>query len=279
MAALHGLASEFLSQGLQVKRLSTDVLATLEPAVTPTVRAAYLVPDEAQLRNPRHMQALVAACHRRHVEIASGVEVIDCLARNGRIESLRTPFGDERAQRICFTAGAWTYGLLARLGVTTGILPVRGQIVLFQCPAQPFRRILSEGPRYLVPRDDGRVLVGSTEEEAGFDKSTTKEAIRELTQLAIDLVPSLRQAQVERTWAGLRPGSFDGLPYLGQIPGLENAFVAAGHFRSGLYLSTGTAVVMGQLIRGLPPEIDLSPFQIARGDMHASLRRMEGDDE
>jgi glycine oxidase len=118
-----------------------------------------------------------------------------------------------------------------------------------------------------VPRDDGRVLVGSTEEEAGFDKSTTKEAIRELTQLAIELVPTLRHAQVERTWAGLRPGSFDGLPYLGPIPGLENAFVAAGHFRSGLHLSTGTAVVMGQLIRGLQPEIDLAPFQIARGEM------------
>jgi glycine oxidase len=266
-AALHGLASELLAQGIQAEQLSTDALAALEPAITPTIRAACLVPDEAQLRNPRHVQALVAACRLRHVDIASGVEVIDCVARNGRIESLRTASGEERAGRVCFTAGAWTYGLLARLGVETGILPVRGQIVLFQCPAPPFHRILSEGPRYLVPRDDGRVLVGSTEEEAGFDKSTTKEAIRELTQLAIDLVPTLRHAQVERTWAGLRPGSFDGLPYIGPIPGSENGFVAAGHFRSGLHLSTGTAVVMGQLIRGLQPEIDLSPFQIARGDM------------
>jgi glycine oxidase len=125
--------------------------------------------------------------------------------------------------------------------------------------------VLNEGSRYLVARDDGHVLVGSTEEEAGFDKSTTSTAIEELTRLACDLVPELRRFAVEQTWAGLRPGTYDGFPYLGAVPGLENAFVAAGHFRSGLHLSTGTAVVMGQLMRGETPIIDLSPFRVGRG--------------
>jgi glycine oxidase len=116
-----------------------------------------------------------------------------------------------------------------------------------------------------VPRDDGRVLAGSTEEEVGFDKSNTPEAVAELTALARELVPALAHAPVEQTWAGLRPASFDGLPYLGQIPGISNAFVAAGHFRTGLYLSTGTAVVLSELIRGERPQIDLSPFRVGRG--------------
>jgi glycine oxidase len=143
-------------------------------------------------------------------------------------------------------------------------LPIRGQIVLFRCHEPPITRIINEGSRYLVPREDGRVLAGSTEEEVGFDKRTTAEAIADLTEFARDLVPALREATIEKTWAGLRPGSFDGLPYLGRLPGLMNAYVAAGHFRNGLFLSTATAVVMSQLIRGEQPEVDLSPFRVGR---------------
>jgi glycine oxidase len=117
----------------------------------------------------------------------------------------------------------------------------------------------------MVPRDDGRVIVGSTEEEVGFDKQTTAVEIQELTDLARRIVPALCDAIVEKTWAGLRPGTFDGFPYLGSIPDLSNAFVAAGHFRSGLHLSTGTATVICQLMQGETPEIDLSPFRVGRG--------------
>jgi glycine oxidase len=86
-----------------------------------------------------------------------------------------------------------------------------------------------------------------------------------LRQLAWDLIPALRDAEIEATWSGLRPGTFDGMPYLGRIPHLQNAFVAAGHFRSGLHMAPATAVVMGQLIRGETPSIDLHPFRIGRG--------------
>src|SRR6185436_15857121 len=125
-------------------------------------------------------------------------------------------------------------------------------------------RIITEGSRYLVPREDGRVLAGSTEEEVGFDKRTTEEAIGDLTDFGRNLVPALRNAAIERTWAGLRPGSFDGLPYLGPLPGLKNAYIAAGHFRSGLFLSTATAVVMSQLIRDQQPQVELAPLRVGR---------------
>ena len=264
-AALQAWAGELLDQGIEVERLSPEALHDLEPNLSRAVRSGYLLPDEAQLRNPRHLQALVAACRRFEVDIASGVEVIDCAVSGGRVQSLRTTTAEEHGERICFTAGAWTFGLLAKLGFQTGILPVRGQMVLYRCSQPPIQRILNEGSRYIVPRQDGHVLAGSTEEEVGFDKTTTPEAVAELRHFSEQLVPALRNATLERTWAGLRPGSFDGFPYMGRLPGLQNAFVAAGHFRSGLHLSTGTAVVMSQLMCDQRPEIDLSPFSIVRG--------------
>jgi len=90
-------------------------------------------------------------------------------------------------------------------------------------------------------------------------------ALAELKGLARELVPSLESAEVERCWSGLRPGSFDGFPYLGRLPGVDNAFVAAGHYRSGLYLSTGTALIMSELIRGDKLSLDPSPFRLERG--------------
>jgi glycine oxidase len=186
------------------------------------------------------------------------------VVRNGELVELRTSGDPLKAHQYCFTAGAWTGQLLQRLSISTGILPIRGQMVLFRCELPPISRIVNIGSRYLVPRDDGHVLAGSTEEEVGFDKRTTEDAIAELTSFARELVPALREAPIERSWAGLRPGSFDGLPYLGPLPGLKNAFVAAGHFRTGLYLAPATAVVMSQLLLDEQPQIDLAPFRVGR---------------
>ena len=277
-AALAGLANMFREVGIEIHALSPAELARHEPALQPvaesqTLRAAYLTPGESQLRNPHHMAALVAACRKRGVVIHDDVEARQFEVKRGGIRQVTTSAGSFTAGCYCVTAGPWTYQLLRRLDVESGILPVRGQMVLFRCPERPFSRVINEGPRYLVPRDDGRVLVGSTEEEVGFDKGTTAEAIAELQSFAMTLIPGLQPAQVEKSWAGLRPGTFDGLPYLGRLPELDNAFVAAGHFRSGLHLSPATAVVMSQLIRGEQPQIDLSPFQVCRGA--ASVRSTE----
>ena len=110
----------------------------------------------------------------------------------------------------------------------------------------------------------GARCVGSTEEDAGFDRNPTADAIAGLLEFGNSICPALAEGRLERSWAGLRPASADGLPYLGRIEGYENAFLAAGHFRSGLQLSTGTAVVMADLLCGLPPEVDLDPYRLDR---------------
>ena len=268
-AALSAWAAASREEGVEVQRVPLDELPTLEPGLSlgqgnEPLRAAYLVPDEAQLRNPRHLQALLAACRATGVEVTPGVEATNVIVESGQVTELHTTAGKITADRYCFTAGAWTGELLTQLGLCVRVAPIRGQMVLFRCQRPPIARIINEGSRYLVPRDDGRLLAGSTEEEVGFDKRTTPEALDELRQFACRLVPALKSAEIERTWAGLRPGSLDGLPYMGPLPGLNNAFVAAGHFRSGLYLSPAVAVVISQLLRGERPQIDLGPFGVLR---------------
>jgi glycine oxidase len=264
-AALAAWANVLREEGIEVEQLSPAHLYQVEPRIAgPNLSSALFVSAEAQLRNPRHMQALIATCQQAGVAISTNVTLTNSVVRDKALDELQTTRGPLRARQYCFTAGAWTGQLLQRLGIQTGILPIRGQMVLFRCERPPITRIVNEGSRYLVPRDDGRVLAGSTEEEVGFDKRTTEQAIADLTDFARSAVPALCEAPIEKTWAGLRPGSFDGLPYLGPLPCLKNAFVAAGHFRTGLFLSPATAVVMSQLLRGDQPQIDVAPFRIGR---------------
>jgi glycine oxidase len=266
LAAWAGLARD---EGIQIEAVSKDKLAEIEPGLTrgtkySVLSAQYLAPDESQLRNPRHLQALHRACQLASVEITPHTEVTDFTIANGELAAVQITSGPLAARRYCFTSGAWTGQLLQRLGIHLGIIPIRGQIVLFRCDQPPITHIINEGSRYLVPRQDGRLIAGSTEEEVGFDKRTTDEAIADLTQFARDLVPALTHATIEQTWAGLRPASFDSLPYLGRLPNLSNAFIASGHFRNGLFLSPATAIVMSQLLREDQPQIDLTPFRVMR---------------
>jgi glycine oxidase len=268
-AALAAMADFWREEGIETEPLSVQQLERLEPALAALarsgqLRATWLLPGEAQLRNPRHLQALLAACKIRGVEILAESEADSFQIENGRVAGVRTRSATFQARTYCLCSGPWTRFLLERLGIPCGIQPIRGQMVLFRTPQPILKRIVNEGPRYLVPRDDGRLLAGSTEEEAGFDRCTTEEGVAGLRRFAVGLIPALAGAEVERTWAGLRPATVDGMPYLGRIPGLANAFVAAGHFRSGIHLSPGTAVEMARLICGEPGEIDLSHFHIGR---------------
>jgi glycine oxidase len=150
------------------------------------------------------------------------------------------------------------------------IKPMRGQIVLLSMPRRVVERIVNCGTNYLtgyhyiLPREDGRHLVGTTMEDVGFDRRNTAEAVAEMLQFAVKLAPALKSATLERAWCGFRPASADGLPYIGGVPELENAYIAAGHFRHGLWLSTGTAVIISKLIRGEAAGVDLTPFRADR---------------
>jgi glycine oxidase len=125
------------------------------------------------------------------------------------------------------------------------------------------RHVVRTPDVYLIPRSDGRMLIGATTEEAGFDKQTVPETIQKLRQSAIDLVPKLAEARFLQAWAGLRPGTPDKLPILGATA-TSGYFVATGHFRDGILLAPVTARVMSQLITGQAPDFDLGAFSPQR---------------
>jgi glycine oxidase len=225
-----------------------------------------LAEEECQVRNPRHLKALVAGCRHHGVAIESDVEVTGFWTSGRQVVGAQTTCGPRFAAAFCITSGAWAARLAESWNLALAIKPIRGQMVLFRDPSPGLNRIVNIGKRYLVPRRDGRVLAGSTEEDIGFDRQTSDEGIAGLLKLARELIPAWCSAEVERTWAGLRPATPDGLPYLCRAPDLDNAFLAAGHFRSGIYLSPATAIVMSELVRNQPPSVDLSPFHSNRRD-------------
>jgi glycine oxidase len=256
---------EWRSEGVAFEIVEASALRRLEPALAIGLQQqAYYLPDMAQVRNPRHLKALLAGCQAVGVVLRPGCPVNGFISKGARILSIQCGPGPIPAGRFLIAAGAWSESLLEPLGWRSGIHPVRGQIALLNTGPPLLRRILLEGKRYLVPRADGRVLVGSTEENAGFDKRTTAEAIGDLLALARRLVPAIGQAQLERCWAGLRPGSPDGMPFLGPVPGFDNLFVAAGHFRAGIQMSPGTALVMKELLLGQPLTVPLEPLRLER---------------
>jgi glycine oxidase len=129
--------------------------------------------------------------------------------------------------------------------------------------ARPFEPLIFGGYGYVVPRADGRVVLGSTSEEVGFDKDVTLGGLHQVLSKALALTPGLEHARRERPRAGLRPGTADGLPVLGKGP-LERLFLATGHFRNGILLAPMTARLIGQLVAGETPAANLEPFRYAR---------------
>jgi glycine oxidase len=256
--------SEWQRQGLVYEELSPRTVREREPEFDPPDGRYFYFPDMAQVRNPRHLHALEAACRRRSVTMLANTTVQRIDRTDGQVRAIETSAGRLEASHFVIAAGAWSNEILKMLGVEIGVKPIRGQIALLGGDSPILRHIIMAGKQYLVPRADGPVLVGSTEEDVGFDKRTTARAIAELLSFAQRMVPALGVLPLERTWAGLRPGSVDDLPYIGPAPHAENVIVATGHFRAGIELSPGTAQIVKALVLREPLEISVDAFRLDR---------------
>lgn len=255
------------SEGVAVEQVTPADLRRLEPAISPQIQVAYRLPAFCQVRNPRHMKALATACQLRGVRIIAGAPVMQFETTGSQmvgqgILAAHTPTARYAGGKFVIAGGAWTGGITRQLRIELPVRPVRGQIVLLTACPLPFRHVLNHGPRYLVPRADGKILIGATEEEAGFDKRNTVAGVTGLLQFAQTLVPELAEARIEQTWSGLRPGSPTGDPFLSRLPHITNGYVAAGHFRAGLQLSPATGELMAELMTTGQTSLNLEHFQI-----------------
>ena len=230
-----------------------------------SIGKAVFVPAAAQFHNPRHAQALLAACKKNGVRLLANRQDIQVHVARQQIESVQAGGETISGDQFVFAAGPWTEGLLGQFNVALPMQPVRGQLALYRLNENAAAGwidapMVNEGSRYLVPRSDGHVLAGATIEEVGFDCQTTAAEVADLRAWAESFTDELGPENYLKAWAGLRPGTYDGFPYLGRLAEFDNAIIATGHFKAGLQTSTGTAQVIADLAEQKTPEIELAPF-------------------
>ena len=248
--------------GLQRLR-GRQALQDCEPALSDIYDQGLLLSEIAQLRNPRIVKALRESLRRLGIECHEGVKVSSLVVRGQQIAGVETQTGFLEAERVVIAAGAWSAGLLKPYGIELEIAPVKGQMILLKGePGMVRHIILSEG-RYLIPRQDGRILAGSTLEHCGFDQKISKSAREELRQAAITMAPALEKLDIEHHWAGLRPGTPKGIPYIGSCSGIEGLYVNAGHFRNGVGLGPASARLLTDIMMQRPPIVDPRAYSIS----------------
>ena len=240
--------------------IGSEEFRRLEPQAADPAAEALWMPNVAQVRNPRMLRALRSRLDQLGVDMRTDETVIETLQQKGHCTGVRTSRGVYHADTVIVCAGAWSGRLLAGLPSPPAIRPVRGQMLLFHATPGTISRMVLEGTRYVIPRRDGRTLFGSTIEDVGFEKKTTAEAREELYDIATRRFPVLKQFPVEAHWAGLRPSSPAGVPYIGGHPDIEGLFVNAGHFRNGIVLGPASARLLADLVLGRPPAVDPAPY-------------------
>jgi len=249
----------------QVEELDVAAALESEPALSANLRGALLWPQVGQLRNPRLLQAIRRVLETELIEVCEQASATGLCLHDGRVSGVRLADDSEiRADAVLLAAGSWSGKLAGQMGFSLPVQPVKGQILLLKSEPGRVNYIIKHDRAYFVPRADGRVLVGASMENVGFQRGNTVEVISGLMQAMLDIAPGLKDARVEHQWMGFRPGSPDGLPFLGPVSDIPGLWVASGHYRNGVALAPITAKVMSAWITGQQPEMDMSAFRVNR---------------
>ncbi len=275
-----GIDPEWTQSGLLITQNSDDKLARewCENAqlkvktasgshfknLTAKTANAIFLPDIAQIRNPRFLQALKQDVLNKGVKLIENCEIKDFTIVHNRIHDIKSNHGKFATNEITLTTGAWTRSIFQKLLIglidAPEIYPAKGQMLLFNAP-NLLEHIVLEGDQYLIPRVDGKILVGSTVEPDIFNKTITIDAHDKLIHFATNLLPLLKKAPMIKHWAGLRPATAEGVPYIGRHPEIHNLSVNAGHFRNGLNMSPASAELLVDLVLERTPIVNPKPYQ------------------
>ncbi|HEX2279529.1 MAG TPA: FAD-dependent oxidoreductase, partial [Candidatus Tectomicrobia bacterium] len=234
--------------GLRVERLTREEAVRLEPAITPDIQGAIRYPDEAHVHNGRLTIALAEAARRTGAELCPDEPALSLLRQGERIVGVRTSLDTIQADTVVIANGAWAAELVRPLRLAIPVKPMRGQMLAVRTVPRAVHQVIYGRHMYVVPRPEGEALIGATVEDAGFHKEVTLDGLEELIQAGRRVVPGIMPAPVLRTWAGLRPGSPDGLPLVGSVEGLVGLCLAVGHYRNGILLGPMTGVLVKQLL-------------------------------
>lgn len=239
-------------------------VAQYDLAVRAPEEGAIRMSKVAQLRPPRLLRSLQKALKRANVYIVQNAEVQGFTWAGDRISGVRTGDTLWEGDQVVITAGAWSGTLLESVGMPNAIKPIRGQMLQYKMKADIPQHIVMHKGVYVIPRLDGTVLIGATEEDVAFDQNTTREARDQLRDAATRFIPSLAKYKVEQQWSGFRPCTPDNAPIIGRHPLIENLWLNTGHFKNGVVMAPAAARLLTDLLTANHPIVDPSPFAADR---------------
>ena len=246
--------------GRRAEWITAAELREREPAFVGPIAGATCFPDDAQVTPPRLARQVARVAELAGVQVREN-EPVRRLVRDGdRISEAVTSSERYHPGLVVLTAGAWSGDVLAAIGVHLPTRPVKGQLLLADCRVSPVRKPLHVGDALFVPRPDGRLVIGVTVEEVGFDDRVTLAGLRSILHEACAAVPAVGQLPMRRAWAGLRPATPDELPCMGPVPPLRNLWASVGHFRKGILLAPRLARLVADSILAGRPDAALTPF-------------------
>lgn len=238
-------------------------VSSLEPMLRCNDARNLLLPDVAQARNPRFVKAMHAYLEQHGAKLHADTEVSNIKVSAGQVCGVETEDGREfHADNIVIANGAWSGRLLRQMHIDLQIHPVRGQMLIIKAQPGLLSRIVLKDGHYLIPRADGQIIIGSTLENAGFDKSITEQGLQELRAFANELMPALEDMPVLHHWAGLRPGCGEGIPYVSEHKDVKGLFVNAGHFRNGIVMAPAAAELIAALLTNEAAQVDARPYAL-----------------
>ena len=235
--------------GLPIEKLSAETAKKLEPSIGEEVRSAVRFPLDTQIENRRLLSALAVANQQLGVRLETGTDVTSLKVERGRVTGIETSRGFIATERVVIAGGAWSSVLGADIALPNlRIKPVRGQILCFEAQPQVARHVIYSPRGYIVPRRDGRLLAGSTTEQAGFEKRVTAAGVQTILSAALEISPRIASLALTDSWAGLRPRAADTLPVLGPCAEITGVFYATGHYRNGILLAPVTGELIAEAI-------------------------------
>jgi glycine oxidase len=239
----------------------TRQIHQIEPRVSQAIDCGLWLPDIMQIRNPKLVKAMKGSFDSLGIKYLEHTPVDELIVEAGVIKGVKTASDTFTAHKLIIASGAWSSGFI-KGERNVAVEPVKGQMIMFRGEPGLIRRMVLSSGHYIIPRKDGRVLAGSTLERTGFDKTITDVATVELRRAAVEIIPVLGDMEIERQWAGLRPGTEQGIPYICMHPEIDGLYINAGHYRNGVVLGAASARLMAEMVLGQKPSIDPAPYAL-----------------
>jgi len=233
----------------------------IEPKVSTVIDCGLWLPDIMQIRNPKLVKAMKGSFDTLGIKYHEYTPVDELIVEAGVIKGVMTAADTFNADKVVIASGAWSAGFIKH-EKNVAVEPVKGQMIMFKGEPGLIKRMVLSSGHYIIPRKDGRVLAGSTLERTGFDKTITDDATVELRRAAIEIIPALGDMEIERQWAGLRPGTAQGIPYICSHPEIDGLYINAGHYRNGVVLGAASARLMAEMVLEQDPSINPAPYAL-----------------